>query len=247
MLLARVEFFLGLCLLIAAYFISHTINGILQAITTNALGDPTAKQEGYLSIDPMKHFNPFGFFIGLIMFGIGWFQTVPINTNAFIGRGRYLKMGIALFSETFYSIGLAIASLTVSIGAFGPEITLGLIQRVFPFYSWFIFNLFSKTAALNLATLFTNQPAITIVLSSLLITITYLNVFIALFSIIHNAFRFIIELGFDKGYSYIEYADYLFILGPLLVLIVFGDSIQQALFMFTYKSTLILSVLFGLL
>lgn len=245
--LARIEFLFGLCLLSAAYFISHTINGMLQTLTTDALGDPTARDAGYLSPDPMKHFNPFGYFIGLIIFGIGWFQSVPITTNAFTGKSRYLKMFIALFSETFYSIGLAIASLTTAIGAFGPKLTLSLIARVFPFYGWFIFKLFSKTATLNLATLFSGQPAATIVISTLLVTITYLNLFIALFSIIHNSFRYIIEIGFDKGYSYIEYADYLFILGPLLVLIVFGDIIQQMLFSFCYQATIIISAVFGLI
>ncbi len=248
MQLARVEFLFGLCLLIAAYFISHTINGILQTVIVTNLGDPTAKQDGYLSIDPFKHFDPFGFIIGLICLGIGWFQTIPINTNAFIGRSRYLRMFIALFAETFISIGLAITTLTTSIGVFGPYVTLGLIQRVFPFYGWFIFKLFSKTASLNLASVFSDQySTLSIVVATLLVTITYLNVFIALFSMLHNAFRYLIEIGFDKGYSYIEYADYLFLLGPLLVLIVFGEYIQSALFMFTYTATITISSLLGIL
>ena len=246
--LAHAEFLLGLCLLIAAYFISHTINGILQTLITSSLGDPTAKQDGYLSVDPFKHFDPFGFLVGLICLGIGWFQTVPINTSAFTGRSRYLNMFLALFSETFISIGLAITSLTASIGLFGPAITLGLINRVFPFYGWFIFKLFSKSATLNLALVFSDQASMfTLVLATLLVTLTYLNVFIALFSLLHNSFRYLIEIGFDKGYSYTEYADYLFILGPLLVLIVFGQYIQTALFMFTYTATIAISSLLGIL
>ncbi len=248
MQLARIEFLFGLCLLIAAYFISHTINGMLQTLIITGLGDPTAKQEGYLSPDPFKHFDPFGFTVALICLGIGWFQSVPINTNAFIGRSRYIRMFVALFSETFISIGLAIVSLTTSIGIFGSRITLGLIQRVFPFYGWFIFKLFSKSASLNLASVFSDQySTLTIIVATLLVTLAYLNVFIALFSILHNAFRYVIEIGFDKGYAYTEYADYLFLLGPLLVLIVFGEYIQTGLFMFTYTATITISSLLGIL
>ena len=248
MQLVYVEFMFGLCMLIAAYFISHTINGIVQTLISSALGDPTAKQEGYLSPDPFKHFDPFGFVIALICLGIGWYQSVPVNTNAFIGKSRYLKMFLTLFSETFISIGLAIASLTTSIGLFGDIITLWLIQRIFPFYGWFIFKLFSKSASLNLASIFFDQySTLTIIVATLLVTLAYLNVFIALFSSIHNIFKFLIELGFDKGYSYAEHADYLLIVGPLLVLIAFGEYIQTGLFMFTYTSTITISSLLGIL
>ena len=157
-------------------------------------------------------------------------------------------MFVALFAETGISIGFAIASLTTCIGSFGPFVTLGLIRRVFPFYGWFITKLFSKTVSLNLAQVFSDQHStVSIIIATLLVTIAYLNVFIALFSMLHNAFRYLIEVGFDKGYGYIQYADYLLLLGPLLVLILFGGYIQGALFMFTYWSTITISALLGLI
>ncbi len=248
MQLASVEFLLGLCLLIAAYFISHTSNGVLQTLLVKSLGDPSAQDAGYLSLDPFKHFDPFGFFIGLICLGIGWFQSIPINTNAFNGRFRYLKMFLALFAETYISIALSVVSLTASLGFFGPVITNKLIAKVFPFYAWFIFKLFTKSATLNLAAVFSdNYSTFSIVSATLLATIAYLNMFIALFSLLHNAFRYFLEIGFDKGYSYIEYADYVAILGPLLVLISLGEYIQDGLIIITTYATNTISALLGIL
>ncbi len=86
--LAFAEFLFALILLISAYFISHTINGFLQATVINALGDPTAKNEGYQSLNPLDHIDTFGF-IALVFLGIGWLQTVPIDPYAFTGSLRY--------------------------------------------------------------------------------------------------------------------------------------------------------------
>ncbi len=46
------------------------------------LGDPTAKYEGRLSLNPLKHIEP----IGLVMFVVarfGWAKPVPVNPNYF--------------------------------------------------------------------------------------------------------------------------------------------------------------------
>lgn len=42
------------------------------------LGDPTAKNEGRLTLNPFKHFDPFGFLMFLIV-RFGWAKPVPVN------------------------------------------------------------------------------------------------------------------------------------------------------------------------
>ncbi len=46
------------------------------------LGDPTAKEEGRLTLNPIKHFNLFGF-IMMVIVHFGWATPVPVNPGNF--------------------------------------------------------------------------------------------------------------------------------------------------------------------
>ena len=55
------------------------------------LGDPTAKNLGRLTLNPLKHLNPFGF-LAMLIVGFGWANPVPINTRNF----KNPRVGMAL-------------------------------------------------------------------------------------------------------------------------------------------------------
>ena len=46
------------------------------------LGDPTARNLGRLTINPIKHLNPLGF-LCMLLFRIGWAKPVPVNARNF--------------------------------------------------------------------------------------------------------------------------------------------------------------------
>lgn len=46
------------------------------------LGDPTARNLGRITLNPIKHFDLFGF-ISMLVFHIGWAKPVPINARHF--------------------------------------------------------------------------------------------------------------------------------------------------------------------
>ena len=48
----------------------------------NKLGDPTAKNLGRLTLNPIKHLDPIGA-VAMLIFGYGWAKPVPINTRNF--------------------------------------------------------------------------------------------------------------------------------------------------------------------
>lgn len=56
-----------------------------------ALGDKTAKNSRRISMNPMRHFDPLGFIL-LMLVGFGWGKPVPINPDNF----KHKKSGIAL-------------------------------------------------------------------------------------------------------------------------------------------------------
>lgn len=222
--LAFAECLFALIILIAAYFISHTINGFIQSCVTWMLGDDTAKESGLMTLNPLVHIDAISFLF-LIFLGIGYIQTVPIDPYAFTGRWRYGRLALAYATETIVSIVLAIVALFLSVYSYGFVLTHMVLYQLFNYYSRILLAFFSTTGRLNIAELFPNQSNVTIVMVFLLASIVYLNIIIATISCIINAFRYALIVGLDKGYSYMEYAEYLAIIGPILVLFVFGDNI----------------------
>ena len=72
------------------------------------MGDPTAKQAGRLSLNPLKHLDPVGTLM-LFIFGFGWAKPVPIN----LAYVRDMRKGLILVS----SAGI-IANIVVAFVAF---------------------------------------------------------------------------------------------------------------------------------
>jgi len=62
--------------------IAITVHEFMHAYTANLLGDPTAKWQGRLSLNPIRHLDLFGTLFLLIV-GFGWGKPVPVNPNNF--------------------------------------------------------------------------------------------------------------------------------------------------------------------
>ena len=76
---------------IPAVLLSLTIHECAHGWVAYRLGDPTAKDLGRLTLNPMRHLDPIGA-ISLLLFHIGWAKPVPINPRNF----RRPKSGMAL-------------------------------------------------------------------------------------------------------------------------------------------------------
>ena len=76
------EYIVELILTIVAALISLGIHEFSHAFMAYKLGDPTAKALGRLTINPIKHIDPFGA-ICMIFFHFGWAKPVPINPRNF--------------------------------------------------------------------------------------------------------------------------------------------------------------------
>ena len=77
-----------ICILLA--LICHEVS---HGLVANWLGDPTAKQEGRLTLNPLAHLDPVGFLMMLVV-GFGWAKPVPVNTR----RLRNPRRDMALVS-----------------------------------------------------------------------------------------------------------------------------------------------------
>ncbi len=73
-------YIIQILLLIPIFLLSLSVHESAHGLAANALGDPTAKNLGRISLNPVKHFDLFGF-IAMLLFGFGWAKPVPINTR----------------------------------------------------------------------------------------------------------------------------------------------------------------------
>ena len=76
---------------LAAVLLCLTVHEACHGLAAYALGDPTARREHRLSLNPLRHIDWFGL---LMMFvaGFGWAKPVPVNPNYF----KKPKQGMAL-------------------------------------------------------------------------------------------------------------------------------------------------------
>ncbi len=76
------DWFLNLLYSLPAILIALSFHEFAHAWTANKMGDPTAKNQGRLTLDPIKHLDLIGT-ICLILFRFGWAKPVPINPRNF--------------------------------------------------------------------------------------------------------------------------------------------------------------------
>lgn len=76
---------------IVVVFTALPIHEVAHGFIASKLGDPTAKNLGRLSLNPLAHFDPIGTTM-LLLFGYGWAKPVPVNPYYFKNR----KNGMAL-------------------------------------------------------------------------------------------------------------------------------------------------------
>lgn len=65
-----------------AALVALTIHEFAHGYVAYRLGDDTAKSMGRLSLNPIKHLDPFGV-ICMVLFHFGWAKPVPINPRNF--------------------------------------------------------------------------------------------------------------------------------------------------------------------
>ena len=95
--------------------LSLSVHESVHGIAANALGDPTARNLGRITLNPVKHFDLYGF-LCMLVFGFGWAKPVPINT-------RYMKNGkwgfvVSALAGPFSNFLLAFVMAIVYVIAF---------------------------------------------------------------------------------------------------------------------------------
>ncbi len=72
------------------------------------MGDPTAKYQGRLTLNPLKHLDPIGTAM-LFLVGFGWAKPVPVDFN----RLRNSRLGLILVSSAGIIANMVVAFIAV--------------------------------------------------------------------------------------------------------------------------------------
>jgi hypothetical protein len=97
--LHNVSAFIQIISSFVAYLITVSPVGYFKAWIASVCGDDTAQDEGFMTLDPLVHFDLIGL-IALLFLGIGWGRNVPVNVHAFHEPYRKIKIASALFAPT---------------------------------------------------------------------------------------------------------------------------------------------------
>lgn len=85
------EMLLSLLLSLPVIVFALSFHESAHAFVAWKLGDPTARNIGRLTLDPLKHLDPIGTLM-MVLFGFGWAKPVPVNSRYF----KKPKWGMAL-------------------------------------------------------------------------------------------------------------------------------------------------------
>lgn len=128
--------------MIVTMFIAFTVHEYAHAYAAYKFGDPTAKNMGRLTLNPIPHIDPIGA-IMLIVFGFGWAKPVPVNYNNFRGS----KWAAPITSIVGPLSNLVMAFIGVLLSLFLSSFGLGdSLSNFFQTFIWiniilFIFNM----------------------------------------------------------------------------------------------------------
>ncbi|MCH7851908.1 MAG: site-2 protease family protein [Candidatus Marinimicrobia bacterium] len=127
-----------LVLLIPVILFALTVHEYAHGMVAYRLGDPTAKQAGRLTLNPLSHLDPMGT-VMLFVIGLGWAKPVPVDPRYFANPKRDMlwvalagpaaNMGLALLSGLIIRFLTSDPSAYLS-GALGPILISMMVRSL---------------------------------------------------------------------------------------------------------------------
>lgn len=100
--------------------IAFTIHELAHAVTANYLGDLTPRRQGRITLNPIRHLDPFGT-IMLLISGFGWAKPVMVNPGNMRGNPRTSMAIVAAAGPISNLLMAAAASIPFRLGALSPS------------------------------------------------------------------------------------------------------------------------------
>jgi Zn-dependent protease len=125
-----------LLLLIPAFLIAVTVHELAHGLVADRLGDPTARRQGRLTLNPLPHIDPLGA-LAFLLAGFGWAKPVPVDASNLRRPVRDMAWiaaagPISNFVVAFLAL-LALALVPRGTTPFLGEPLIGILAAVFRF------------------------------------------------------------------------------------------------------------------
>lgn len=128
--------------------IALSLHEFAHAFVADRLGDSTPRYAGRLSLNPLRHLDPIGSLM-LVLVGFGWAKPVPIDPNALKRRtpagvmwvslaGPFTNFLLALLSAFFLRLNVLPSS---SLSSFLPSPMDFFLEFTFINLALFLFNI----------------------------------------------------------------------------------------------------------
>ncbi|MBT4055774.1 site-2 protease family protein [Candidatus Peregrinibacteria bacterium] len=137
---------MGLDLIDLVYFLVSvavilSVHEASHALAAYFLGDPTAKLNGRLSLNPVRHFDVLGF-VMLIFVHFGWGKPVPVNTGNFKHPMRDSALTALAGPVSNFVLAFVLALPLKYMGEFLPVFVATQLWWIFDLsIIWGIFNM----------------------------------------------------------------------------------------------------------
>jgi Zn-dependent protease len=134
---------LQLLYVLPAIIIGLTVHEWAHAYAAYRLGDPTARNLGRMTLNPIAHIDPIGFLM-LLVVGFGWAKPVPVNPRNFKNykrddiivslAGIFTNLVTAFLFSFIYVAGIlkwGLGTNDAFLSIFGSIITINLALAIF--------------------------------------------------------------------------------------------------------------------
>ena len=142
---ALISFLLSVPIIILVLSVHEYAHGVVA----KKLGDPTAENMGRLTLNPLKHIDPIGFVMFLII-GIGYAKPVPINSRYFKKPKRDMALVGAAGPLSNLAMALLFTVLIKLLYVIDPFIPLTVPEWV-PTALYYLYIMLSLGVFYNLA------------------------------------------------------------------------------------------------
>lgn len=105
---------------VVTLLIAFTIHELAHAVVADRLGDPTSRNMGRFSLNPLVHLDPMGS-IMLILTGFGWAKPVMVNPYNLRGNPRTSMAIVAVAGPISNLIMALLAAIPYQLGLLTPE------------------------------------------------------------------------------------------------------------------------------
>jgi Zn-dependent protease len=112
---------------IISILIALSVHEWAHAYSAAKLGDPTAFNEGRVTVNPLAHLDPLGTLM-FIFVGFGWGKPVPVNPRYFSNEKRDTAIVAAAGPISNLVLSLIAYSGLIAIGTSVPDQAFGLLS-----------------------------------------------------------------------------------------------------------------------